>query len=134
MGRALSLLSLFGIDVKSMIRSLPGLSRFARDLRRFRALSRGAASAHGKLYPCLNDWVEPSGYASGAYFHQDLFVAQRVFAAKPRRHIDIGSRIDGFVAHLATWREIEVIDVRPNHSSAKGIVFHTADILDPAFD
>ena len=134
MGRPLSLLSLFGIDFRSTIRSLRGLPRFARDLRRFRRLSGGAAPTLGKLYPCLHDWVEASGCAAGAYFHQDLFVAQRVFAAKPRRHIDIGSRVDGFVAHVATCREIEVIDVRPNRSSAKGIVFHSADILDPAFD
>lgn len=28
------------------------------------------------------------------------------------RHIDIGSRIDGFIAHVASYREIEVVDIR----------------------
>jgi len=27
--------------------------------------------------------------------------------------VDIGSRVDGFVAHVASFREIEVFDVRP---------------------
>jgi hypothetical protein len=30
----------------------------------------------------------------------------------PVRHIDIGSRIDGFVANVAAFRKIEVLDVR----------------------
>ena len=29
------------------------------------------------------------------------------------RHIDIAFRVDGFVAHVASYREIEVVDVRP---------------------
>ena len=30
-----------------------------------------------------------------------------------KRHVDIGSRLDGFVAHVASFREIEVLDIRP---------------------
>ena len=34
--------------------------------------------------------------------------AQKIFKACPEKHIDIGSRIDGFVAHVATYRKIAV--------------------------
>lgn len=64
-------------------------------------------------YPCLDDKGEGAGSAQGHYFHQDFLVAQRIFAKNPQRHVDIGSRIDGFVAHVAVFRPIEIIDIRP---------------------
>jgi len=58
----------------------------------------------------LTDRFDPGGDASGHYFHQDLIVARRIFERDPRKHVDVGSRIDGFVAHLAVFRQVEVID------------------------
>jgi len=52
----------------------------------------------------LTDRFDPGGDASGHYFHQDLIVARRIFERDPRKHVDVGSRIDGFVAHLAVFR------------------------------
>jgi hypothetical protein len=63
-------------------------------------------------YPIFNDYDDQAGSASGHYFHQDLLVASFIFEKNPKRHIDIGSRIDGFVAHVASFRHIEVMDVR----------------------
>src|SRR6478672_1245176 len=63
--------------------------------------------------PNFTDRSEPGGITSGHYFHQDLLVATRVYQRKPKKHVDIGSRIDGFVAHVAVFREIEVFDIRP---------------------
>lgn len=65
----------------------------------------------------------------GAYFHQDLLVAQRIHAANPRRHIDVGSRIDGFVAHVASFRPIEVVDIRPLTSTVPNVSFLQADAM-----
>src|SRR5262249_24144693 len=56
----------------------------------------------------LDDYGQQAGTASGHYFHQDLLVANLVRQANPIRHIDVGSRIDGFVAHVASYRAIEV--------------------------
>ena len=53
------------------------------------------------LSSCLKDRYEQSGAASGHYFHQDLLVARRVHARAQEAHVDMGSRIDGFVAHVA---------------------------------
>ena len=60
----------------------------------------------------LTDYDAEAGSASGHYFHQDLLVASLIHARNPARHIDIGSRIDGFVAHVAAFRNIEVMDIR----------------------
>ena len=66
-----------------------------------------------KTYKILDDFGESAGVARGHYFHQDLLVAKLINDAAPERHIDIGSRIDGFVAHVAAFRPIEIIDIRP---------------------
>jgi hypothetical protein len=64
-------------------------------------------------YPLLTDWRKTSGTARGQYFHQDLLVASYIYQRNPDRHMDVGSRVDGFVAHVASFREIEVCDIRP---------------------
>ncbi len=65
----------------------------------------------------------PSGEIRGHYFLQDLFVARRVFERKPEVHLDVGSRIDGFVAHVASFREITVLDIRPQSMAVPNIRF-----------
>ncbi|MBC7588829.1 MAG: DUF268 domain-containing protein [Chitinophagaceae bacterium] len=66
---------------------------------------------------------------SGHYFHQDLLVAQQIFINQPQRHVDIGSRTDGFVAHVASFRPIDVIDIRPLQSNSTNINFLQADFM-----
>ncbi len=83
-----------------------------------------------KPFPCLEDRFAQSGVAKGHYFHQDLLVAQRIFLGAPKLHVDIGSRIDGFVAHVAAYRLIEVIDIRPLASAIPNVKFIKADIMD----
>jgi SAM-dependent methyltransferase len=138
MSRLVSAFRLVGIDLPRVKTSAYGLVRFGRDLRRFQALQAQSRSRmkFGKLYPCIDDYGAESGTAAGHYFHQDLLVAQRIFAAKPARHVDIGSRVDGFVAHIAVFREIEVFDIRPLTTSARNILFHRCDLMaaiEPAY-
>ena len=82
------------------------------------------------MYPVLIDFDEPAGDGKGHYFHQDLLVASFVAQRNPIRHIDIGSRIDGFVAHVASFRTIDVMDVRElNNFGHKNISFLRADLM-----
>jgi hypothetical protein len=64
------------------------------------------------FHPMLNDSLDQAGISKGHYFHQDLLVASYIYKANPKTHIDIGSRIDGFVAHVASFRKIQIIDIR----------------------
>jgi hypothetical protein len=118
----------FGMDPRKMLRSLCGLPRYLRDYLRFRSGYRGRI----EFLPCLHDWHEEGGAAKLEYFWQDLLVARKIFAARPQRHVDIGSRVDGFVAHVASFREIEVFDVRPISAQIPGVVFRRADFMQPA--
>jgi hypothetical protein len=56
--------------------------------------------------PCLHDWYEEGGTTRSEYFWQDLLVARMVFETKPEKHVNIDSRVDGFVAQVASFREI----------------------------
>jgi len=44
-------------------------------------------------------------------------------------HVDIGSRVDGFVAHVASFRKIEVFDIRPQTNNVHNIRFVQADLM-----
>lgn len=83
----------------------------------------------GRKYPIVKDRFSQSGVMSGHYFHQDLFVARKILTNNPSRHLDIGSRTDGFVAHVAVFRNIEIMDIREQKSKVKNIIFRKADLM-----
>lgn len=98
---------------------------FSMDLWKFSKKYNGPL----KICPCLHDRFEKAGATSNEYFWQDLLVAQWVYKANPNRHVDIGSRVDGFVANIASFREIEVFDVRPLADEIPGVVFNQCDLM-----
>ena len=103
--------------------------RFKRQAKAF-----GMYFPFGRFYLCLDERKMDSGSASGHYFHQDLLVASRIFQNSPQRHVDIGSRIDGFISHVASFREIEVFDIRPLNNNIPNIVFKQLDLMNSNFD
>ena len=93
-------------------------------------INQGGSITHNHMI--LSDYDSKSGIMKGHYFHQDLLVAKFVNDEQPKRHIDIGSRVDGFVAHVASFREIEVLDIRPlGKSEHENIKFIQADLMNP---
>ena len=126
-----------GIFVKGMplLRYLKGMPTFLKDYRKIRRQAGQSKSIFpfGKSYPCLMDRDQESGALAEHYFYQDLYVARKVFQNNPVRHVDIGSRIDGFVSHVASFREIEVLDVRDLHLAIPAIRFTRADLTSRNF-
>ena len=118
------LLSLFGVNPLSIL-SLPLLSRFWSDRRKFKK-SGGVISVN---YPILSDYKDWAGTMKGHYFHQDLYVAQKVFESGTQRHVDVGSSISGFVSHVASFMPIEILDIRPTPSTSKNISFTQQDVM-----
>lgn len=117
----------FGIDLRKTFRAFSGFPRYVRDLFRFCRSYRGRL----ELLPCLHDWTEESGATKNEYFWQDLLVARKIFKANPIKHVDVGSRIDGFVAHVASFREVEVFDVRPITVQIPNVIFKQVDFMNP---
>lgn len=123
-------LRFWGIDPKRFLTVVRERPNYVRDMKELRRQLNGDPSfPFGDSFPVLDDHKAKAGSMSGHYFHQDLLVAQRIFANKPQRHIDIGSRIDGFVTHVAVFREIEIFDIRPQHSKVPNIRFTQADLM-----
>jgi SAM-dependent methyltransferase len=119
-----------GIGVRTFIEFFTGLPFYFRDYNKLKKQMKIKGDFQfGKFWPILNQRKSESGSLTFHYFYQDLFVAQQIFKNKPYRHIDIGSRIDGFVAHVAAFREIEIFDIRPLDSKIQNVVFKQADLM-----
>ena len=130
MSRLLSLLKFCGVDLALLKNNISGLFFYFKDLRLLKSQKGDDKSfVFGKKYPILFERFAESGNMKGHYFHQDLYVAKRIFNARPEKHLDIGSRIDGFVAHLAVFRQVEVLDIRPLTISIKNVSFQKADLM-----
>ncbi len=74
-----------------------------------------------ELKPMLQDRHAPAGSAQGHYFLQDLWAAQRVWRLRPEEHVDVGSRVDGFVAHVASFCPVKYVDIRPLRTGVPGL-------------
>jgi hypothetical protein len=121
-------LRLIGIDFGRLSRTLLGLSRYWRDVARYRSSSPQRFPVRLRyLKPMLLDYAGEAGVADGHYFFQDLWAAQKIFAAHPERHFDIGSRIDGFVAHVLSFMPVTEMDIRALTSNVPGLTFVQAD-------
>lgn len=133
---ARAVVSLLG-DPRRLVTALRGLQPFLANWREFTRLQEGAPATLRprlrNLYPCLTDRYESAGTARGHYFHQDVWVARRIYEAAPEDHYDIGSRIDGFVGHLLAFREVHVLDVRHLETTQPGLHFTRANLLDLPF-
>ena len=121
----------FGLNPKNTFTALSKLPKYFRDRKN---LNKQISTSNinfqfGSSYPCLFDEEDEGGNAKGHYFHQDLLVARKIFLAKPNKHVDVGSRIDGFVSHVASFREIEVFDIRGIKSKVPNIKFTKVDLM-----
>jgi len=117
-----------GFDPQSFISNLLAVPAFIRDWRTYvQDAPHSMRPALRNLYPVLNDARNQAGNLNDHYFRQDLWAAQRIFGAHPTRHIDIGSRIDGFIAHLLVFMPVTVVDLRLLDREVPGLTFVRED-------
>lgn len=124
-----SILSQIGINI-SKVKNIIYIYKYFKDYLKF-----SEKSTIDFIAPILGQHNEKSSVVTKHYFNQDLLVASYIFKKKPKRHVDIGSRIDGFVAQVASFRRIEVFDIRDNSFQHKNIIFKKKDItkIDKSF-
>ena len=118
---------IFGINLRRFFNGIRYLPGYCFDYFSFKRLYVGKIAFN----PCVHDKFEQSGAVDDEYFWQDLLVAQIINSQNPTKHVDIGSRIGGFVAHIASTREIEVFDIRPLQRNIPNVVFTQADMTIP---
>lgn len=121
--------SFAGFDPRRFVRNVFGVRRFVRDaiVYSHRRPSKAFGIRLLDLYPILDEGKQSAGMVGGHYFHQDLWAAKKIFQRHPEVHIDIGSRIDGFIAHLLVFMPVTVIDVRAIDSGVAGLSFVQGD-------
>jgi len=138
----LQVLRSFGLDPVKFARSARMVPRLLRDARAYKSLGSPASLTlkYASLYPCLGDFQATAGDFCGHYFYQDLWAAKCIYSNRPTRHVDVGSRIDGFVAHLLTFMPVTVIDIRPLSTLIEGLTFvqddatHLSNVADRSLE
>jgi SAM-dependent methyltransferase len=119
-------------DPITLARRVVEAPSYAANLFRYRRLQGGTRMSFRirlrYLYPVLGDRHAGAGGASGHYFHQDIWAAREIFRRRPERHVDVGSSVGGFVAHLLTFRDVEYVDLRPLRTNVRGLRYRQGDI------
>ena len=84
-----------------------------------------------EMMPSIHDKFEQSASINNEYFWQDLICSQYIyskFKELEQEHYDIGSRVDGFVASVATFTVCNVFDIRAQKSEYRNINFLELDL------
>jgi len=123
--RALNILRQFGVDPRKAVRASKGLPKYIYNLRAFKREYKGVL----KISPYLTDWFNEAGAIKSEYFLQDLTVARWIYELGPNKHADVGSRIDGFIGHIASFRDVDVFDIRPITVAIPHVTFLKLDIM-----
>ena len=118
-----------GFDPRKLLYSILFLPVFLRHVLWF--FNTPSSDFKKKLLPVLSDKFENAGIATGHYFWCDLVCARWIYKDKPAELLDVGSRIDGFVAHILTFRQINVLDIRDMSSQVVGLNFLKSDLSKP---
>lgn len=113
-----------GLDLKILFSFIANLPNFIFDLLKFRQQHKIQ-----DIFPILSE--KKFTQFDKHLFQLDLIVAQEIYNENPKNHLDIGSRVDGLVAHLASFRKVDVLDIRElNISYKKNITTITKDLLE----
>lgn len=127
-----------GINLLLILKVIPNLIYFSKTFLKYLKARRKIITQQKtnfqlpKLsfpYICFGDHRGQSGEASGHYFHQDLIVASEIYKKSPKIHLDIGSRVDGFITHLVSFQQKVIIgDVRNLNFKNKFISYKKIDL------
>ncbi len=114
-----------GFRPRTLLTSIAEMPGFVSNWLTYQKLNSipGLRLRLAEAFPILTDRHDSAGHAEGHYFHQDLWAARKIFQERPQSHIDIGSRVDGFIAHLLTFMPVTVLDIRPLVSEIDGLTY-----------
>jgi SAM-dependent methyltransferase len=125
----------FLVDPVQLLNKVRAVPHFIRNARAYRARSgRGPFELRAsEVYFTSYERFEAAGSARGHYFHQDLWAARRVVAAGVSEIVDVGSRVDGFVAHVLPACSVRYVDIRPLPGHVEGLEYVPGSLFDMPF-
>ncbi len=123
-----------GVEPRKGFNALRGIGPFLRDLKEYRRQARNNPDAMpiSAFYPILFERFVADGNLDSHYFYQDLWAARKIYQCNPTRHVDIGSSLGSFVSHLLTFRDVEIVDVRPVELGISGLTTMVTDATNMA--
>lgn len=124
----ITILQLFYIDIQSICSKIKGLFWYFRDYLKFKNQNKRLFNLF--INPKLFDKCENHPNKAGHYLLQDVYVARKILKNNPSKHVDVGSRIDGFIIQLSLFREVEVIDIRGFPINIENVIFRKIDFTD----
>ena len=78
----------------------------------------------------LTDCIKEAGSVHD-YFFQDMWAAREIYRSGVKHVFDIGSRMDGYIAHLLAMEvQVTLLDIRPFPHKVEGIDFIQTDAMD----
>jgi len=128
--KIVTILYFFGFDLRKTYRSIIGLPYFIYDFFVMLKAKIKSDDMKVKFFPIISDRFDDSGIAKGHYFHQDLWAARKIYSSVPVSHVDVGSRVDGFIAHILVFMNVTVLDIRELKSDVIGLVFKQANLME----
>ncbi|HTP62359.1 MAG TPA: DUF268 domain-containing protein [Burkholderiales bacterium] len=111
-------------------RPLVGALYLPRYVRHWLEYSRLAGPGSLRLadsHPCLGDWTSETPF-DAHYFYQGAWLARRLAARRPARHVDVGSSVLTLSVLSATTETLH-IDYRPLEAQLPGLRCEAGDIL-----
>lgn len=134
--RPYTLFSSFFFDPLRLIKKIKGLPFFIINLGRYERLRR-AGYFKFRLLDARYASYDRFGKAAnvdGHYFLQDLWAAEFLHKNNIKEHVDIGSRLDGFIAHILLFCKVAYIDILPLDIRIDGLSFRQGSILNLPFE
>jgi hypothetical protein len=125
-----AIFSMFLFDPLEVLGKWRGLAAYLRNARQYNRSNRlESFDIHwGDLWYRSYDRFADAGSVTFHYFFQDLWAATCVQQTGVRRHVDVGSRLDGFVAHVLPFCDVCYVDVRPLGVHIPRLMFTRASI------
>ena len=117
-------------DPWDMLKRWRGLLYYRRNLAEYRRRNRHAPFADARrerLYRSY-DRFGAAGAVPTQTFRQDLWAARWLFRRGVREHVDVGSRLDGFVAHVLTFADVTFVDIRPLDAEIPGLRYQRGSL------
>lgn len=126
---------MFLFDPIPLVNKLRALPIFVRNQFEYKRLNHDPSfriRARDIYFTSYNRYSS-AGTCTGDYFHQDIWAAKYLYECAVREHVDIGSRIDGFIGHILPFCRVTYVDLRPLVSEVDGLKFQEGSILELPF-
>jgi hypothetical protein len=113
------------IDPRKIV-SWTYLPRYLKHWRQFQSRSDMKLRMRDS-YPCLSDWVSSTPY-DPHYFYQAAWLARRLAANIPEKHVDIGSDVR-LINVLSAFVPTEFLDYRPLQARLSGLTCGSGNLV-----